>query len=353
MFRVAVPEGYTALVRGPAAVRCQELCKVFGGAFSYFVVSPHKQYPVEGPAIMELESGAIILIRGRAVPPDWGHELEGIAALVGPTDSGKSSLSTYLLNAHVAKGKRVCVIDADVGQSDIGPPGFVAYSCTSAPTPHISELEPQDAYYVGVTNLQGAEELLIAGVAWALKRAMSQYPHLILINTPGWTTGRGLQLLRALKDATGAKIINLGEKILPGLVASRPAHVYPRGPQERRELRNYAYRRHIKLAERLQAEPEKLANCNWDKGLDCPWGRYVPGDVPEPQRKGREHLVPPHYLRHLFAALYKNGRLAGYGIVEKFEPKITLYATTAEFDEIWIGKIRIDPQTLEELEPLP
>ena len=220
-----------------------------------------------------------------------------------------------------------------MGQSDIGPPGFVAYSCTSAPAPHISVLEPQDGYYVGSTNLQGMEELLLAGVVWSLRRVAAQYPHLVIINTPGWTTGLGLQLLRALIDATGATPINIGDYILPGLLVSKSPCVLPRGPQEWKELRNYAYRRYFKPATKLQVDHDKLTPCRWDGGLDCPWGRYVPADVEKPEKKGREYAVPPQRLRHIFAALYKNKRLAGYGVVDKFDPKVTLYATTTDFDE--------------------
>ncbi|AET33707.1 Clp1/GlmU family protein [Pyrobaculum ferrireducens] len=353
MFKVEVPGGYTALVRGPAHVQCEDLCEVFGGAFQSFAVPPHKQYPVEGPAKMRIESGELVLVRGAAVPPDWRMELEGTAALLGPTDSGKSSLSTYLLNIHVRRGRRVCVVDADVGQADIGPPGFVAYSCTSAPVPHVSELEPHDAYYIGATNIQGMEDLFVAGVVRLLRKAAAQYPHLIIVNTPGWATGRGLQMLKALADAVEPTVVNIGEQILPGRVVTKPRHLLPRGPQERRELRNLAYRRHIKLAAKLQIEPQKITNCRVGNAVECPWGRYTPGDVPEPQKKGREYTVPPHYLRNLLVALYRGGRLAGYGVVERLDPRPVLYATTTEFDEVHMGKIRIDPQTLQELEPLP
>ena len=353
MFTLDIPPGHTALVRGPASVECGSLCRVFGGLFQRFEVPPHKQYPVEGPAVLKIESGVVVFVKGTTIPQDWNIETSGVIALIGPTDVGKSSLSTYLLNVHVAKGRRVCVIDADVGQSDIGPPGFVAYSCTSAPTPHISTLEPQDGYYIGSTNLQGVEELLIAGVIWSLRRATAQYPHLVIINTPGWTTGRGLQLLKALIDATGATPVNIGDTIIPGPTASKPPYVLPRGPQERKELRNYAYRRYLKATTKAQVESERLALCRWDGGLECPWGRYVPADVDKPEKRGREYVVPPQYLRHIFAALYKDKRLVGYGVVEKFEPKIAMYATTTEFDEVRIGKIRIDPDTRQELEPLP
>lgn len=353
MSTVVVPQGYTALLRGPATVECREPCRVFGGVFHRFEIPPHKQYPVEGPAVFTIESGVVAIVNGSAIPQDWHLELSGVVALVGPTDAGKSSLSTYLVNIHTSQGKKVCIVDADVGQSDIGPPGFVSYSCTTSPIPHISELEPYDAYFVGTTNLQGVEELLVAGVVWGVRRSIAQYPHLVVINTPGWTTGRGLQLLRAVVDAVEPTVINIGETALPGRLISKPRHVLPRGPQERRELRNLSYRRHVKLIEKTQIDLEKMAVCKWEKGLVCPWGRYTPADVSEPQKKGREFIVPHHYLRHIFAALYKNGKLVGYAIVEKFEPKIVAYVTTTNFDEIRIGKIRLDPQTLEELEPLP
>jgi len=354
MFTLDIPQGDTALVRGPAVVECVRPCKVFGGLFQRVEVPPHKQYPVEGPATLRLESGSVTLVKGSTIPQDWDLEIgHTTIALVGPADSGKSSLSTYLLNRYTTQGKKVCVVDADVGQSDIGPPGFVAYSCTTAPVPHISTLEPQDGYYVGSTNLQGVEELLLAGAVRGLRRAAAQYPHLIIINTPGWTTGRGLQLLKALIDAIDATPINIGDAAIPGLTVSKSPYVLPRGPAERKELRNYAYRRFLKTMTKTQAEPERLVLCRWEGGLECPWGRYVPADVDKPEKKGREYAVPPHYLRHLFAALYKEGRLVGYGIVEKFEPKISMYVTTTEFDEVRIGKIRIDPNNLQELEPLP
>lgn len=353
MPRVEIPEGYTALVRGPAEVVCSGGCKVFGGVFERFEVPPYKQYPVEGPAAFEADGGSVAFVKGPAVPEDWRMELEGVVALVGPTDSGKSALSTFLLNLHVGRGL-VCVVDADVGQSDIGPPGFVSFACSTSQTPHISELRPAGGYYVGSVSLQGMEEFLVAGAAYCLKEVLAEGPRLVLINTPGWTAGRGVQLLKALVDAAGARVVNIGERVLRGAVASRPQYVLPRGPQERRALRNLAYRRHISLAARVDAGLEVLSPCEWADGLLCPWGRYVPADVERPEGRGREFLVPRGYLRHILAGLYRGGRLVGYGVVERiYDGGAQLYVSTQDFDEARLGKTRLDPQSLEELDPLP
>ncbi|MEL9989832.1 MAG: Clp1/GlmU family protein [Thermoproteus sp.] len=353
MPRVEVPEGYTALVRGPAEVVCVGGCKVFGGVFGRFEVPPYRQYPVEGPAVFEVDGGSVAFVKGSTVPEDWQMELEGIVALVGPVDSGKSALSTFLLNLHVGWGP-VCVVDADVGQSDIGPPGFVSFACSTSQTPHISELKPAGGYYVGSVSLQGVEEFLVAGAAYCLKEALASSPRLVLINTPGWTTGRGVQLLMALVDATGARVVNIGERVLKGPVASKPQYVLPRGPQERRALRNLAYRRHISLSAKVDVGLDALSPCGWADGLLCPWGKYVPADVEKPEGRGREFLVPRSYLRHILAGLYRGGRLVGYGVVERIsDGGAQLYVSTQDFDEVRIGKIRLDPQGLEELEPLP
>ncbi len=350
MFHVEVPPGSAALVRGPARVECDEACRVFGGMFRGFSVPPYKQYPVEGPARFRTDGGSVVFVENSPIPDDWRMSLEGVVILVGSTDSGKSGLSTYLLNTHIERG-RVCIVDADVGQSDIGPPGFVACACASGPVPHISALDPLDGYYVGSVNLQGVEEFLVAGVARCLRRLTAP---LVLVNTPGWTSGRGLQLLKAVADAAEARVVNVGERVLPGPVVSRPPHVYPRGPQERRELRNLAYRRHISLRGRVAAPLDALSPCRWEGALICPWGRYAPSDVEKPEGRGRDYVVPRSYLRHILAGLFKEGKLVGYGVVEGIsEEGVELYVTSQDFDEVRIGKIRLHPERLEELDPLP
>ncbi|MFN3804152.1 MAG: Clp1/GlmU family protein [Pyrobaculum sp.] len=346
-----MPPGHAALVRGPAEVRCVESCVVFGGRFSQFQVPPYRQYPVEGPAVIKLEGGVVELTREPATPQDWQIDVAGVVALVGPVDSGKSGLSTFLLNRYVSQERKVCVIDADVGQSDVGPPGLVSYSCATGPVVHLSELAPHGGYYVGSVSPQGVEELLLAGVMYCLKKAAEGQPYLTVINTPGWTSGRGIQLLRALADAAGAYVVNIGELVVRGLVVSKPRHVASRGLEERRLWRNYSYRKHVAFRYKMTAGHHLLTLCTWDKGLTCPWARYQAGDKLE--RKERLYLVPPHYLRNLFAVLYKDGRLAGYGVVERLEPQLVLHTSTGDFDEVKIGKIRINPETLEELDPLP
>ncbi len=66
---------------------------------------------------------------------------EGLSTLVakvlilGEMISGKSVLSLFLINRHVYHGKKVVFLDLDGGQSDLGPPGMLAYAYVKESVP--------------------------------------------------------------------------------------------------------------------------------------------------------------------------------------------------------------------------
>ena len=50
-----------------------------------------------------------------------------VTMVVGASDTGKTTLTAYLAGALAARGETVAVVDADVGQSEIGPPTTVGW----------------------------------------------------------------------------------------------------------------------------------------------------------------------------------------------------------------------------------
>ena len=63
------------------------------------------------------------------------------ALVIGATDVGKSAFSRFLIERGVARGLRVGFVDADVGQSQIGPPttiGFKIFSSDTSPETYAS-----------------------------------------------------------------------------------------------------------------------------------------------------------------------------------------------------------------------
>ena len=62
------------------------------------------------------------------VNPDWRKlasqvvKPQQIVLVIGATDAGKSTFCRFLADVALAKGCKVACVDADIGQSQIGPP---------------------------------------------------------------------------------------------------------------------------------------------------------------------------------------------------------------------------------------
>lgn len=99
-----------------------------------------------------------------------------IAIVIGNTDTGKSTLIK-----RIAERVEVSIIDADIGQSDIGPPTVVSLG-----EDRNGRYYMIDGYFCGSTTPSGHFLQLMAGMArmvWLAKRSP------VLINTIGLATG--------------------------------------------------------------------------------------------------------------------------------------------------------------------
>lgn len=145
--RYLLQQETTLLVRGPASLRLLAgEGTILGGKIQrdrIFVVRPERQLPVEAEGEAQLEinlgkSGEIFEIDGSSIPESWKLAQEALAEMergkvmvLGATDVGKSTLCAYLVNTLTARGLRLRVVDGDLGQADIGPPGYNCKCATS------------------------------------------------------------------------------------------------------------------------------------------------------------------------------------------------------------------------------
>src|SRR4030043_1280111 len=75
----------------------------------------------------------------------------GTAILIGATDSGKSTLTKYLVEKLIRENINVSVVDADIGQSTLGLPGTISMKVFS----HEKDIEQytfERMFFVGTTN---------------------------------------------------------------------------------------------------------------------------------------------------------------------------------------------------------
>ncbi len=134
--------------------------------------------------------------------PTWEAALRRAAAvrvilILGETDTGKTSLTTYLANGLLARGYRVGVVDADLGQSDIGPPTTVGLGLINQPVERLGEAEVAGLYFVGSTSPQGHLLPTVIGTKRMVEKAFALGVDRVLVSTSGLIQG---ELGRTLKQ---------------------------------------------------------------------------------------------------------------------------------------------------------
>ncbi len=90
--------------------------------------------------------------------------------MCGAKGSGKSTFLRYTLNNLLHNNKRksngyVCVIDCDVGQPEIGPPGLISLNFVNTPLlspPHLHHHQSYVSYYIGDVTTKNEPKLFLA-----------------------------------------------------------------------------------------------------------------------------------------------------------------------------------------------
>ncbi len=132
--------------------------------------------------------------------------------LLGGADSGKTTWTRDAVLALCGAGRSVAVVDCDLGQSEIGPPGTVGAG-GAAPRQDVRslrDLAPLAAYFVGAVS--PARHLLdvCVGAVQMARVAKKRRPDLLLIDTDGLIGGASA---RAFKR-------RLAELLLPQVVVA-------------------------------------------------------------------------------------------------------------------------------------
>ena len=192
-----VEGGTTLLVEGKAEVKVRGKAEVFGCPIESVTVSEGKILPVYVVEDSEVEvEGNYIAVKGSTIPDSWNKLVETIERegytkimLFGDTDSGKSSLATFLANK-LSGGK--WLVDLDIGQSDIAHPCAMGLGYTEGGITSISEVQMIDGYFVGTISPTGREARCLRGVASIVSKIddPAKEGDRIIIDTTGWTKGR-------------------------------------------------------------------------------------------------------------------------------------------------------------------
>lgn len=215
-------------------------------------------------------------VAGSTIPDSWNSPMKAVLSLskkptlvllLGKIDSGKSSYCNYLVNKLINEKCRIAVLDGDIGQSDVGPSGTVAYAITSKPVAELYDLKLENAFFVGVTSPLKAIAKMIEGLAEMKDEILQRPVDFIVVNTDGWIAGDiairyKVALIKKLQPdvIVGVQVreeltpLIADVELPPIIVVEASSFLNQRTPEKRASLREMTYVRYLKQS-KLQCYP--------------------------------------------------------------------------------------------------
>jgi len=123
----------------------------------------------------------------------------GLVVLLGAVDTGKTTFALHAANTALARGLKVGVIDADVGQSEIGPPGTVGLALPQSPAASAADWRPAALAFVGATSPPGRLLDVVVGTRRMVDEARHRGAELVIVDTSGLVHGAAALKLKLAK----------------------------------------------------------------------------------------------------------------------------------------------------------
>ncbi len=379
------------IIGGRAYIKPYGTIEIFGGEVNSRTVEiPYaRQAPVHihEYAEVEVDGGYIVQVNEDPIPREWRETIEDYiegskAVVIGGVDVGKSGYTLYIANQLVKKGYIVGIIDTDIGQSDLGPPGTIGSSIMDKQYVNYHEIPLYNAYFIGDKMPSGHLLQIVVGT-YKLVKELESRADVLIVNTSGFIRGG---VARALKrhivevvEPTNIYIFDReGETrhITDDLKGYRmrylpiPKTLKPKRIWERRGYRNYYLKKYIEGAIEVTFG---LSDLSFDQTIldkvcyriyrGYIYGLYqdgektylisygtIPKEVVAEIFKGLEIKRYTHIdikrLRGLLLGLYKMGRFLNIGLLLDYNPinreiKV-LTKIDEEPDEIRFGYLIMD-----------
>ena len=214
----------TILVSGPSSITLLKgKVNAIGAILEYkekIIVRKGRRLPIEIKEQSQLKivtgvGGYIDEVEGSTIPEGWEeivNEIKKISKprtvmILGNVDSGKTTFSIFLTNALVSTSE-IAIIDADIGQSDIGPPTTIGLGMVKKPITDLFTINPEKLRFIGLTTPNSVEDEIIHELNEIHKSVKDAGIETVIINTDGWVMG---------KEARNFKV-SLVERISPDIV---------------------------------------------------------------------------------------------------------------------------------------
>ena len=185
-----------------------------------------------------------------------------VVYMLGSTDVGKTHTVREIANMCYDWGLRVAIIDADVGQSDIGPPCCIGMGMLHERIMNLCDVEPRRLYFAGNTSPSGCINECLRGIAAAVHDAKALNPDIIVVDSTGWIEGEEARnfklreitliepslIIAIERESELEAILRLLFNNIHILRLHADDRVVRRTREDRRRMRAYSYRRYFRTA---------------------------------------------------------------------------------------------------------
>lgn len=273
-----VEKDKTLIVDGPASVTVQSGgVEVFAAPVQTavkLVIRHGKRVPFEVKEKAEFdvllgEKATVNEVEGSTIPISWEKAANEIltaekpvaAMIVGGVDSGKTSFCAYLANQSLKEKHKVALIDADLGQSNLGPPSTISSSRIRKPVLDPFDLDAENTCFVGTTSPSSTVVKVVEGIKSIKERILKRGVSVLIINTDGWIEGEDAVRFKValVKQVKPDLVVGIQEKseltfLLGALTETRTlciessVMVRKRDRDERKLLRELGYKKYLKSA---------------------------------------------------------------------------------------------------------
>lgn len=299
------------------------------------------------------------------MPPEWEATAAEILArrwrtilVIGASDLGKSSFCRNLAAAIISKQSEVAVVDADIGQTNLGPPAAIALGYPTSPGP-FSAVPPVAYFFVGSTNPVGRLLPLVIGTASLVREAHAPF---VIVDTTGLihAAGRILKnykieavrpdVIVAIERRNELASIRAANRHLPiiRLKPSRAAH--KKDDYEKIEVRQRSYRRYFGGAPRIALPLDSLIFQRTllftGRPIELEGAVHAERTAEGPLIVGAPVVVPPDSIllpfgfeqNLLCGVADRTGRCLGLGIIEgiDFSARTISLSTPVESSKVRI-----------------
>ena len=108
--------------------------------------------------------------------------------VLGATEAGKTTFTAWLATALHARGYTVAIVDADVGQTELGPPTTVGLGRVTKPLTRPADAELVAFEFVGVTSPARRPTRVVEATARLSVRARADFQR-VVVDTSGFIAG--------------------------------------------------------------------------------------------------------------------------------------------------------------------